>query len=68
MNYSIYRFTLDLHRHQSNMSVAAFQYDSAVRLIISLTDGGKKYLIEEGSSAIFYGKRSDGVPQCLPCS
>lgn len=67
MNYSLYRFTLDLQRHQSNISVPVFQYDSAVRLIISLTDGGKRYLISKGCHAIFYGKRPDGVPLCLDC-
>ncbi len=66
MNYSTYRFTLDLQRHQSNMSIAVFQYDSAVQLRISLTDGGKPYFIEEGSYAVFYGKRPD-VPLCLDC-
>lgn len=67
MNYSLYRFTLDLQRHQSNMSIPVFQYDSAVKLIISLTDGGKRYLINKGCHAIFYGKRPDGVPLCLDC-
>lgn len=67
MNYSTYRRTLDLQKHQSNLSIAVFQYDSAVRLILSFTDGGKPYLIREGSQAVFYGKRSDQTPLCLPC-
>lgn len=68
MNYSTYRRTLDLQKHQSNLSIAVFQYDSAVRLILSFTDGGKPYLIKEGSQAVFYGKRSDDTPLCLPCT
>lgn len=67
MNYSTYRRTLDLQKHQSNLSIAVFQYDSAVRLILSFTDGGKPYLIKEGSQAVFYGKRPDDTPLCLPC-
>ena len=67
MNYSTYRRTLDLQKHQSNLSIAVFQYDSAIRLILSFTDGGKPYLIREGSQAVFYGKRSDQTPLCLPC-
>ena len=66
MNYSTYRFTLDLQKHQSVMSIAVFQYDSAVKLHISLTDGGKPYLIEV-SKAVFYGKRSDGTAICKDC-
>ncbi len=61
MNYSTYRFTLDLKKHNSQMSIAVFQYDSAVQLIISLTDGGKPYFIN-GCEALFYGKRADGAP------
>ena len=68
MNYSTYRRTLDLQKHQSNLSIAVFQYDSAVRLILSFTDGGKPYLIKEGSQAVFYGKRSNDTPLCLPCT
>lgn len=60
MNNSTYRFTLDLQKHQSQMSIAVFQYDTAVRLHISLTDGGKPYLIADGSYAVLYGKRADG--------
>ena len=67
MNNSTYRFTLDLHRHDSQMSIAVFRYDNAVTLNISLTDGGKRYEIEEGSYAIFYGKRADGTPLIHKC-
>lgn len=67
MNRSTYRFTLDLQKHRSQISIAVFQYDSAVRLYISLTDGGNPYRIEEGGRAVFYGKRPDDTPLCHNC-
>ena len=59
MNYSIYRFTLDLQKHQSQMSISVFKNDTAIRLLIGLTDGGKPYHINDGIQAILYGKRAD---------
>lgn len=60
MNYSTYRFTLDLRKHQSQTSIAVFKHDTAVKLCISLTDGGNPYHIEDGVTAVLYGKRADG--------
>jgi hypothetical protein len=68
MKYSTYRFTLDLQKHQSQISIAVFQYDTAVRLYISLTDGGIPYHISDGCRAIFYGKRPDGTDLVHPCA
>lgn len=68
MNNSTYRFTLDLQKHQSQMSIAVFQFDTAVSLYISLTDGGKPYRIEDGSYAILFGKRPDGEAIAHNCS
>lgn len=59
MRYSNYRFTLDLQKHQSQMSIAVFKNDTAVRLRISLTDGGKSYFIDDGCIAKFFATRSD---------
>lgn len=67
MNRSTYRFTLDLQKHRSQMSIAVFVHDSAVRLIISLTDGGIPYHIESGGRAVFYGKRPNDTPLCHNC-
>ena len=67
MNYSEYRFTLDLQKHQSQTTIAVFQGDTAVRLYISLTDGGKPYLLGDRSLATFYGKRPDGKPLVHSC-
>jgi hypothetical protein len=49
------------------MSIAVFTYDSAVRLCISLTDGGIPYLVEQGSRAVLYGKRPDDSPLIHNC-
>lgn len=68
MNNSTYRFTLDLQKHQSQMAIAVFQFDTAVSLYISLTDGGKPYRIEDGSYAILFGKRPDGEAIAHNCS
>ena len=68
MRYSTYRFTLDLQKHQSQISIAVFQYDTAVRLYISLTDGGIPYHIADGCRAVFYGKRPDGTDLVHNCA
>ncbi len=70
MKYSTYRVSLDLQKHQSQVSIAVFQYDTAVRLCISLTDGGNPYTIpiEDGYRAVFYAKRPDNTPLCHNCT
>ena len=67
MRYQENRFTLDLQKHQSQTTVNVFQGDTAVRLYISLTDGGKPYMLEGRSFAVFYGKRQDGKPLVHRC-
>lgn len=67
MNYSTYRFTLDLRKHESQMSIAVFTNDTAVRLCISLTDGGIPYHVGEGCRAVLYGKRPDDSPLIHNC-
>lgn len=68
MNFSTYRFTLDLQKHQSQMSIAAFQYDTAVKLSIGLTDGGVPYYLEDGCIAVLWGKKANGEPISHKCS
>lgn len=67
MNNSQYRFTLDLQKHQSQMSIAVFKNDTAIRLCISLTDGGKTYFIEDGCTAFLHGRRADEEPLIHRC-
>ena len=68
MNFSTFRFTLDLHKHQSQMSIAVFQYDTAIRLSIGITDGGVPYYLEDGCIAVLYGKKANGEPIVHTCS
>ena len=59
MNYSVFRFTLNMHNHRSQASVAAFRGDTAIRLLITLTDGGNPYFIEDGCFAVINGTKAD---------
>lgn len=61
MNYSDYRFTLDVQIHQTQVSVPVTFGDSARRLCIGLTDGRKPYVIGEGCRAVFSAKKADGT-------
>ncbi len=61
MNYSIFRFTLNMHNHRSQASVSAFRGDTAIRLYITITDGGTPYYINDGCSAILCGTKADGT-------
>ena len=67
MKCSTYRFALDLQKHQSQMSIAVYANDSAVRFSITLTDGGLPYCIEDGCRAVFYGMRPDDEPLIHNC-
>ena len=61
MNYSDYRFTLDVQIHQAQVSVPVTFGDTARRLCIGLTDGRKPYTIPEGCIAVFSAKKPDGT-------
>lgn len=60
MNYSKFRFTLDMHKHQSQVSIPVMRGDTAVQLYITLTDGGKPYTIEGSCWALLIGNKPDG--------
>ena len=59
MNCSIFRFTLNMHNHRSQASVSAFRGDTAIRLYITITDGGVPYYINDGCTAILCGTKAD---------
>ena len=62
MNYSDYRFTLDItNTLQAQVSVPATLGDSARRLYIGLTEGRKPYTIVNGCRAVFVAKKPDGT-------
>lgn len=60
MNYSIYRFTLDIHKTKSQVSIPVMFHDTGIKLYISLTDGGKPYFVEDGCIAVFSAKKHTG--------
>ena len=53
MNYSNYRFSLDIQSNLSQVSLPVKLNDTGRRLLIGLTDGGNPYHISEGSIAKF---------------
>ena len=68
MNYSIFRFTLNMHNHRSQASVSAFQGDTAVRLLINITDGGIPYTINDGCVAMLTATKADGTKFSHRCT
>lgn len=60
MNYSNYRFNLDVQSTVSQVSLPVRLLDTGRRLYIGLTDGGTPYIIEDGCRAVFYAKKADG--------
>ena len=67
MNYSIYRFTLDIHKTKSQVSIPVLFHDTGIKFYISLTDGGKPYFIEDGCRAVFSAKKSGGTQLFNDC-
>lgn len=59
MNYSDYRFTLDVQIHQAQVSVPVTFNDTARRLYIGFTDGRKPYTIPDGCRAVFVAHKPD---------
>lgn len=68
MNFSRHQFTLDIHTTVSQVVIPVSYMDTAVKLNITLTDGGRPYKIAEGCKAIFFGKKSDGTALMTDCT
>lgn len=60
MNSSKFRFTLDLHSIQSQYSIPVMLGDTGVTFLISITDGGVPYIINDGCLAKLSIKRPTG--------
>jgi hypothetical protein len=61
MNFSNYKFTLDMHTAQSQVSLPVVLNDTARKWYISLSDGGKSYHIADGCLALVRIKRPTGT-------
>lgn len=61
MNESFYRITLDIKSIQSQISLPIKQGDTSRGIYISLTDGGKPYVIAGKCFAVIKGEKSDGT-------
>lgn len=68
MNSSNFRFVLDLHSTQSQISIPVTLGDTARVWYISLSDGGLPYLIEDGCIAWVEIKRPTGTYIQAPCA
>jgi hypothetical protein len=51
MNYSKYRFTLDIQKTKSQVSIYVLSGDTKIKFYISINDGGTPYQITEGCVA-----------------
>ena len=67
MNSSNFRFVLDLHRTQSQVSIPVTRGDTARVWYISLSDGGQPYIIDDGCYVLIQIKRPTGTSLTEPC-
>ena len=67
MSSSNYRFTLNVQEEQSQVSLPVRLGDTNRSLYISIADGGKPFTIEEGSIAVFVGKKADETTITTSC-
>lgn len=67
MEYSIFRFTLNMHTHRSQATVSAFCGDTAIQLRITLADGSNVYKIDDGCVAVLSGTKADGYKLLNRC-
>lgn len=61
MNKSYYNITLDIKSVQSQITMLVKQGDTSRGVYISLTDGGKPYVIADKCFVVFKGNKSDGT-------
>lgn len=60
MNYSTFKFALDLQVLQSQVSIPVTFGDTARKFYITLTDGGVPFELKEGFRAVLSGRKPDG--------
>lgn len=60
MNYSTYRVSLDIHASGSQAVLHAKKGETKRRILITLTERGKPYLISSDCTAVFTATKPDG--------
>jgi hypothetical protein len=61
MKDSTYRFSLDIHSTQSQVSISVPQYDTARGILATLTEAGKPYQLSDECRAVFTAVKADGT-------
>ena len=67
MSNSVYKFTLDIHSTQSQISLPVVLGDTSRSLLISLSENGNPYVLEDGSMAVFTAKKPDDTSLFNSC-
>jgi hypothetical protein len=67
MNFSNYRFTLDIQKAQAQISIPVRYRDTGHMLYITLADGGQPYTIADGCRVDLYVKKPNGSPLINAC-
>jgi hypothetical protein len=67
MRDSIYRFSLDIHSTQSQVSISVPQFDTARSFYATLTESGKPYQISPECRAVFCATKADGTKLFNDC-
>jgi hypothetical protein len=68
MNKSIFKFSLDIHKPESQVLLNIKRLDASRDLHISLTENGRPYQITSDCSAVFTARKPDGNPIYNDCA
>ena len=68
MDLVTHRHLLDTRRPGLGHRITVKRGETAREIVVSLAEGGKPYWIDEGCTAVFYARKSDGVPLFNACT
>ena len=68
MNTANYRISLDIHNMSSQVVLAVKKGDTGRRIVATLTQNGKPYILTEDCRAVFTAKKADGNILYNDCS
>ena len=61
MNFAHHRFSLDVHDTSAQVTLACKKGDTGRKLLITLSEGGKPYVLTEDCYAVFTATKPDGT-------